>query len=93
MLVDYSGDQVMAMWGAPEDQPDHAVRACEVALSILEQIPQINQRWSSDLKGKQIQVGLGISTGQAFGGNIGSHRKFKYGALGKCCESGESHPK
>ena len=82
VLVDYSGDQVMAMWGAPEQQPDHAVRACEVALSILEQIPKINQRWSSDLNGKQIQVGLGISTGQAFVGNIGSHRKFKYGALG-----------
>jgi len=82
VLVDYSGDQVMAMWGAPEHQPDHAVRACEVALSILEQLPAINQRWSSYLKGKQIQIGLGISTGKAFVGNIGSHRKFKYGALG-----------
>jgi len=82
VLVDYSGDQVMAMWGAPEERADHARQACETALDILDQIQPLNRRWSQHLKGKQTQLGIGISTGTAFVGNIGSHRKFKYGALG-----------
>ena len=35
VLVDYIGDEVMAMWGAPEEQPDHAERACRAALDML----------------------------------------------------------
>lgn len=82
VLVDYSGDQVMAMWGAPEELNDHPTRACEAAISILEQLPELNERWSEKLNGEQVDVGIGIDTGRAFVGNIGSHRKFKYGALG-----------
>lgn len=82
VLVDYSGDQVMAMWGAPEEQPNHAQQACDAALAILKQLPALNERSSSLLQGETIDVGIGIDTGRAFVGNIGSHRKFKYGALG-----------
>src|SRR5262249_52487108 len=45
VLVDYIGDELMAMWGAPGEQPDHAARACRAALAILERIPELNNRW------------------------------------------------
>lgn len=81
VLVDYSGDEAMAMWGAPEEQPDQAVRACRAGLSILAQLPELNRKWSRTL-GEEFGVGIGINTGDAYVGNIGSHRKFKYGPLG-----------
>jgi adenylate cyclase len=81
VVVDYVGDGLMAMWGAPNDQPDHAARACRAALAILEGLPALNQRWRKTLK-KPMNLGIGINTGIAQVGNVGSRRKFKYGALG-----------
>jgi adenylate cyclase len=81
VLVDYSGDEAMAMWGAPEEQRDQASRACDAALAILERLPELNRRWGAELQ-ESIEVGIGINTGSAYVGNIGSHRKFKYGPLG-----------
>ncbi|HZY87267.1 MAG TPA: adenylate/guanylate cyclase domain-containing protein, partial [Gemmataceae bacterium] len=45
VLVDYVGDELMAMWGAPEEQPDHARLACQAALDMLALLPQLNERW------------------------------------------------
>jgi adenylate cyclase len=81
VLVDYIGDELMAMWGAPEQQRDHASRACRAALAMLEQIPDLNQRWQSVL-GEPIALGIGINSGWARVGNTGSRHKFKYGPLG-----------
>jgi adenylate cyclase len=80
-VVDYIGDGLMAMFGAPEDQPDHAERACRAALVVLEGLPALNARWLGVL-GEPMAVGVGINTGVAQVGNVGSNRKFKYGALG-----------
>jgi adenylate cyclase len=81
VLVDYIGDEVMAMWGAPEDQPDHARLACCAALDMLAQLPAINARWEKTL-GEPMSLGIGINSGPAHVGNTGSPRKFKYGPLG-----------
>jgi adenylate cyclase len=81
VLVDYVGDGLMAMWGAPGDQPDHAARACRAALAILERIPALNDHWRTTL-GEEMVLGIGINTGTAQVGNVGSKHKFKYGALG-----------
>jgi adenylate cyclase len=81
VVVDYVGDGLMAMWGAPEQQPDHAVRACRAALTILEGLPALNERWQATLE-EPMGLGIGINTGIAQVGNVGSRRKFKYGALG-----------
>lgn len=81
IIVDFVGDEIMAMWGAPDQQPDHAVRACTAALKMFEQIPLIHAKWKSVLP-EPFAVGIGINTGPARAGNIGSHRKFKYGPLG-----------
>jgi len=81
VLVDYIGDELMAMWGAPEEQPDHARMACSAALDMLAGLPAINDRWLPIL-GEEIHIGIGINTGMARVGNTGSRHKFKYGPLG-----------
>jgi adenylate cyclase len=81
VLVDYIGDELMAMWGAPEAQPDHADRACRAALEMLGSLAALNLRWQEAL-GEPMGLGIGINTGIARVGNTGSRRKFKYGPLG-----------
>ena len=81
VLVDYVGDELMAMWGAPIAQPDHAARAGRAALNMLDKVSTLNDRWSSTISGA-MGLGIGISSGQARVGNVGSRVKFKYGALG-----------
>jgi adenylate cyclase len=81
VLVDYIGDGLMAMWGAPEEQPDHATRACRAAQAILATLPGLNEQWSCVLGGR-MALGMGINTGRAAVGNVGSQHKFKYGAMG-----------
>jgi adenylate cyclase len=81
VLVDFTGDQVMGLWGAPHEQADQADRACRAALAMLSAMPQVNERWHQEV-GFPTQVSIGINTGEAFVGNIGTPQKFKYGALG-----------
>jgi adenylate cyclase len=81
VLVDYIGDELLAMWGAPENQPDHARLACKAALAMLDKLHVLNNRWFSTLK-EEMAFGIGVNSGQAHVGNTGSHRRFKYGPLG-----------
>jgi adenylate cyclase len=81
VLVDYIGDELMAMWGAPEVQEDHAELACRAALDMLSMLPKLNERWEERL-GEPMGLGIGINTGTARVGNTGSQHKFKYGPLG-----------
>ncbi len=81
VLVDYVGDGLMAMWGAPRPQADHADLACRAALDMLATLAELNERWQERL-GEVIRVGIGINTGIAHCGNTGSNKKFKYGPLG-----------
>lgn len=81
VLVDYIGDELLAMWGAPNEQPNHAELACRTALGILESLPALNRIWKP-LVGAETEVGIGINSGEALVGNVGTHRKFKYGPLG-----------
>jgi adenylate cyclase len=81
VLVDYVGDALMAMWGAPQPQPDHAARAARAALAVLAGIPDLNTRWQQVL-GEPMRMSVGVNTGDALVGNTGTRHKFKYGALG-----------
>jgi adenylate cyclase len=80
-VVDYIGDGLLAMWNAPLDQPDHAIRAARSALAMRDGLPELNRRWRDRL-GKPLGLGIGINSGPALVGNTGSHKKFKYGPLG-----------
>ena len=81
VLVDYIGDELIAMWGAPKEEPEHPRLACLAALDILARLPALSERWLEEL-GEPIGLGIGINTGIAQVGNTGSVYKFKYGALG-----------
>lgn len=83
VLVDYIGDELMAMWGAPSPQSDHAVLACAAARAMHASLQTIDDRWSSVIGGST-RVGIGINSGTARVGNTGSTKKFKYGPLGNC---------
>jgi adenylate cyclase len=81
VLVDYIGDELMAMWGAPEPQPDQAARAVRAGLAMQAALPEVDARWQSVL-GEPVRIGVGVNSGVAQVGNTGSQIKFKYGPLG-----------
>ena len=81
VLVDYIGDELMAMWGAPSPQPDHALLACQAARLMLERATDIDARWKHSI-GAPTRFGIGVNSAPARVGNTGSSRKFKYGPLG-----------
>ena len=81
VLVDFIGDELLAMWGAPTDQPDHADRACRTALEILALLPALDARWQTRI-GRPMAFGVGVNSGPAWVGNAGTRRKFKYGPAG-----------
>lgn len=82
VLIDYTGDGLMAMWGAPqEDQHDHADLAVTAGLAMLKALGPLNAEWSPRLQ-EHIKLGVGINSGSAQVGVIGSSPKFKYGPLG-----------
>lgn len=80
-LVDYIGDAILAIWGAPEIQTDHAERACLAAIEMVSCLSELGPRWEGVL-GERMDLSIGINSGMAQVGNIGSRHKFKYGALG-----------
>jgi adenylate cyclase len=81
VLVDYVGDELLAMWGAPRPQEDQASRGVAAALAMLRALAVLNGRWGETLGGP-MDLGIGLNTGLARVGNTGSRHKFKYGPLG-----------
>ncbi len=80
-LDKYIGDAVMAIWGAPVDVPDHAARACEVALRMQEALVGLNKKWKAEGK-PAVAIGVGINTGAMSVGNMGTPARFDYTVLG-----------
>ncbi|HMO82990.1 MAG TPA: CHASE2 domain-containing protein [Candidatus Paceibacterota bacterium] len=81
-LVDkYIGDAVMAFWGAPLVDPDHAKNACESVIAMMEALERLNERWAKEGK-LPFKIGVGISTGDVVVGNMGSKRRFNYSIIG-----------
>jgi adenylate cyclase len=71
MLDKYVGDGVMAVWGAPVAQPDHALRACRSALSMVEKLAVINAR-NAARGWPTLRVRIGLNSGPMVFGNMGS---------------------
>lgn len=77
----YMGDAVMAFWGAPLQDPEHARRAVDAGLAMLEACNRLS--WQFVSRGwPQIKIGVGISTGQMSVGNMGSKFRTAYTVLG-----------
>ncbi len=74
----YIGDAIMAFWGAPLAQPQNADLAVNNAIDMIKKLPSVR----SQTKEKGFDIGIGINTGKAVIGNMGSHKRFDYTLLG-----------
>ena len=81
VVIDYYGDGLAAMWNAPTTVVQHADRAVQAALAMVNELPDINSQWAERLGGI-VRLGVGIHTGRAQVGNSGSRRRLKYGPRG-----------
>ncbi len=77
----YIGDAIMAFWGAPLPQKDHAVLACSTSLDMLKKLNDLNKEWKKD-RFPEIKIGIGLNSGPAVIGNMGSYERFDYTAMG-----------
>jgi adenylate cyclase len=73
------GDGIMAFWGAPEEIENPARAAIDCALKMLEELALLRKR---DDRFADVDIGIGIATGDAIVGNLGSERRFDYSAVG-----------
>ncbi len=80
-LDKYIGDAVMAFWGAPLDQPNHASGACRAAIAMQRKLHQ-EKLYFKEKYGVDVNVGIGINTGAVSVGNMGSERIFEYTCIG-----------
>lgn len=81
-LVAYMGDGIMAVFGAPIEQEDHADRALEAAREMFEKLGEFNDWLSGRYDEKPFEMGLGLNTGRVMSGNVGSERRLEYTAIG-----------
>jgi adenylate cyclase len=80
-LDKFIGDAVMALWGAPISHSNDPDRAVDAAIAMQQAIAELNRGWAAAGR-PEIGVGIGISHGEVFAGNIGSHRRLEYTVLG-----------
>jgi adenylate cyclase len=81
MVSDFIGDGILAIFGAPIDDPDHAWHAVEAARGMQAALARLNDKWAAEGR-PTLAMGVAINTGEAFVGNMGSTRKKKYSVLG-----------
>ncbi len=86
-LDKFVGDMVMALFGAPLDDPHHADHAVEAALDMIAALAVLNARWKSEGRA-ELDIGIGINTGPMIAGNIGSDAIMSYTVIGDAVNLG-----
>ncbi len=81
VLDKYIGDAIMAFWGAPIENLEQADKAVRAALQMIQKLDELNKELMSEGI-PEIKIGVGIYTGPAVVGNIGSNLRFDYTAIG-----------
>ena len=77
-LDKYVGDEIMAFWGAPMEQKDHAFRACKSAVKQMNALNKLNE----ELPGREINIGIGLNSGIMTVANVGSNKRMNYTLMG-----------
>lgn len=80
-LDKYEGDAIIAFWNAPLDLADHAARASGAAVDCQLRLKELNPRFKEQY-GHELRMRIGLNSGPAVVGNMGSHRRFDYTAMG-----------
>jgi adenylate cyclase len=83
----YMGDAIMSFWNAPLDDPHHALNAVQASLKMREALVEFNRQWAGKVHedGRPyptFKFGVGLNTGECCVGNLGSHQRFDYSAIG-----------
>ena len=77
----FVGDMIMALYGAPLDDPDHADHAVQTALAMAEELARLNGQWAAGGM-PALDIGIGINTGDMVAGNLGSESIMSYTVIG-----------
>jgi adenylate cyclase len=89
LLDKYIGDAIMAVWGAPLSQPDHARLACVTALEMMAELAELRERWKREGGNvPYLDIGIGLNTGPMVVGNMGSESRFDYTVMGDAVNLG-----
>lgn len=81
MINDFIGDGILAVFGAPLPDPEHAIRAAGAALAMQEALTRLNRDWAA--RGlPALRMGIGVHTGTVFAGNVGGPGRIKYTVVG-----------
>ena len=83
----YMGDCIMAFWNAPSDVPDHPRKAVRAALDMRGELHALNEMLHTEATRKEkapivLDAGIGLNTGEASVGNMGSEQRLAYSAMG-----------
>ncbi len=77
----FIGDALLIIFGAPVENVEHAQKSVRCAVEMMEKVNELQQKWQAENK-PVIDIGIGISSGIAFVGNIGSDERHEYSAIG-----------
>jgi adenylate cyclase len=80
-LDKFIGDAIMAFFGAPFENPAHALQACRAAIEMSDVVARLNERWQAEGR-EPFVTGFGIATGEMLVGNFGSSQRFTYTVIG-----------
>jgi adenylate cyclase len=86
-LDKFIGDAVMALFGAPLEDPDHAEHAVQAALAMLKELEELNRGWAAEGR-PTLAIGVGVNTGEMVAGNIGSEAIMSYTVIGDAVNLG-----
>jgi len=86
-LDKFVGDAVMALFGAPLDDADHADHAVSAALAMIDELAALNARWTAEGR-PSLAIGIGINSGDMVAGNIGSSSIMSYTVIGDAVNLG-----
>jgi adenylate cyclase len=84
----FVGDMVMALFGAPLDDPDHADHAVQAALEMIAELQTLNAGWKAQGRFAELDIGVGVNTGIMIAGNIGSDAIMSYTVIGDAVNLG-----
>jgi len=80
-IFDYQGDAIMAVFGAPVEEPHHAFHAVKAAMGMQEKMKELAEKWEKEGK-PRVEIGIGVSTGTVAIGMMGTSDRRQYVAIG-----------